>query len=177
VNWDHRKGIPDGFARLEREGLLIAFDGRVRSGDIDERSFVVLAGTRDERTQLICWCQIPWRRVGGIELDLGPGPAEGTCRINRVLNEPANPDVRVNGAQYLPDINALRRLQEINQGWIELRIALKGDLVADAPASPGDERGGHGVDANHLPPWLPQRPTGEGVEGSTFESWFTLSEG
>jgi hypothetical protein len=31
------------------------------------------------------------------------------------------------------------------------------------------------LDANHMGPGLPQRcPTGDGIEGGTFESWFTI---
>jgi competence ComEA-like helix-hairpin-helix protein len=48
----------------------------------------------------------------------------------------------------------------------ECRVVFKGDLVPDTE--------GRGVDANNLPFWLPDRPTGDGVEGGTMESYFTL---
>ena len=33
---------------------------------------------------------------------------------------------------------------------------------------------GGDLQADHLPEWLPKRKTGDGVEGGTFESWFTI---
>ena len=44
-------------------------------------------------------------------------------------------------------------------------VAVIGDLIRD--------RAGKAVDANHLPPWLKARPTGDCIEGGTFHSWFT----
>jgi hypothetical protein len=46
------------------------------------------------------------------------------------------------------------------------RVVVIGDYIR------GD--GGKAVDANHLPGWLNARPTGDGVEGGTFESWFLI---
>jgi len=45
---------------------------------------------------------------------------------------------------------------------------VNGDFIRD--------KNNRGVDANHLPPWLSGgRPTGDGVEGGTFESWLVVS--
>jgi hypothetical protein len=49
----------------------------------------------------------------------------------------------------------------------EFRIVVRGDFIRD--------RNGKGLDADHLPPWLPSRHSGDEVEGGTFESWFTLA--
>ena len=49
----------------------------------------------------------------------------------------------------------------------EYRVRVLGDLIRDAT-------GKRAVDANHLPPWLPDRPTGDCVEGGTFHSWFRV---
>lgn len=46
------------------------------------------------------------------------------------------------------------------------RVVVVGDFIR------GD--GGKAVDADHLPGWLPSRPTGDGVEGGIFESWFVI---
>lgn len=54
----------------------------------------------------------------------------------------------------------------ILDGLAKFRVFAKGDFIRD--------KSGHGVDGDHLPPWLPARPTGDGIEGGTFESWFTL---
>jgi len=41
-----------------------------------------------------------------------------------------------------------------------------GDFIRD--------RNKRAVDGNHLPPWVPNRPSGDGIEGGTFESWFQV---
>jgi hypothetical protein len=46
-------------------------------------------------------------------------------------------------------------------------VRVIGDLIRDAR--------GKAVDANHLPAWVPSRPTGDCIEGGTFHSWFTAS--
>ena len=46
---------------------------------------------------------------------------------------------------------------------------MKGDFIRDEK--------GLAVDADHLPPWLPNHGTGDGVEGGTFESWFRIELG
>jgi hypothetical protein len=59
------------------------------------------------------------------------------------------------------------------QGQTRVRVLLHGDLIADQPPAPGVA--GRGVDGNHLPPWLPTRRSGDGIEGGLFESWFTVN--
>jgi hypothetical protein len=60
----------------------------------------------------------------------------------------------------------------------QFRVIVKGDFIRDA--------NGHAVDGDHLPgdltpPWVPESPTayitGDGIEGGTFESWFTVVQG
>jgi hypothetical protein len=50
-----------------------------------------------------------------------------------------------------------------------VRVVVKGDFIRDASAKH------YAIDADHLPPWLPAHETGDGIEGGTFESWFTLA--
>jgi hypothetical protein len=50
-----------------------------------------------------------------------------------------------------------------------VRVLLHGDHIRDEK--------GRAVDGNHLPPWLPSRPTGDRIEGGLFESWFQLRRG
>jgi hypothetical protein len=166
ISWDHAGDHPRNFVgTLLQEGLLIAFDRHVRNGDIDQHSFLLLGPNRDDRTGFTCWCQLEPKRVGGVVLDLDQGPNPGTCRINGILDQPSQPNTMVNGAQYLisglPDALLRRDL--------ELRVVFKGDLVRDEARA--------GVDANHLPLWLPNEPSGDGVEGGTFESWFRIRAG
>src|SRR5439155_576088 len=71
-----------------------------------------------------------------------------------------DPNVAVNGAQFRPGLDFVE-----NQ---EYRVLLKGNFIRDA-------KNEKGIDADHLPPWLPNRPTGDGTEGGTFESWFVTA--
>lgn len=86
----------------------------------------------------------------------------GTFQILGIQNRPLIPDEFVNGARFLA-----ANVDRLPDGMY--RVILEGDLIRD--------RGGRGVDANHLPKWLPKRPTGDGVEGGIFQSWFALQEG
>ena len=47
-------------------------------------------------------------------------------------------------------------------------MRFNGDLVRD-------RRTRRGIDANHLPPWLPARRTGDCIEGGMFHSWFSVT--
>jgi hypothetical protein len=49
---------------------------------------------------------------------------------------------------------------------MRVRVLVNGDFIRDFD--------GRGVDADHLPKWLPDRRTGDGVEGGMFESWFSV---
>jgi len=50
----------------------------------------------------------------------------------------------------------------------KIRVLVRGDFVREATEKQ------RAIDADHLPPWVPARLTGDGIEGGTFESWFTL---
>jgi competence ComEA-like helix-hairpin-helix protein len=69
-----------------------------------------------------------------------------------------DPDELATGARFLP-----ARPFEPDR---EYRVMVKGDFIRD--------QDGRAVDANHLPKWLPDERTGDGVEGGLFESWFFL---
>lgn len=138
------------FANLQQDGLLVAFDKPVRNSDIHPRSFMVLEGHPDNQTQTICWCELQSESIGGIEF-------EERCNIKSQFG-PAPSNGLVNGAQFQPK-------KPLSPG-VTYRVVLQGDFIR------GEQD--RGVDANHLPPWLPKRHTGDGVEGGTFESWFVL---
>jgi DNA-binding beta-propeller fold protein YncE len=161
LNWAHRGTMPR--RELEENGLLLAFNRKVRAGDINRHTFIVLIGIEEDG--LIAWRELPTRQgrgseqVRGVELAVEEGP-NGTCRIEGVENPHPPANKFVNGAWFRPT--------RLPPGTHALRVVLKGDLIQDEHHL--------GVDANHLPPWLPQRPTGDGVEGGTFESWLTIDE-
>jgi hypothetical protein len=133
---------------------LIAFDRPVLNGDIHPHSFMVLAKRLDDQSGTECWCELPSKRVGGIKF-------ERDCEILSGFAETNDPNVAVNGAQFRPG-------QEFRPNQ-EYRVLLKGDFIRDAENE-------EGIDVDHLPPWLPQRHTGDGTEGGTFESWFVTAQ-
>jgi hypothetical protein len=95
--------------------------------------------------------------VGGVNLALTPG----TCQLDRVVDRfPAPAGTYVNGALFAIDPRQLRMQPRF-------RVVLKGDFIRDVADK--------AVDADHLPLWLPKRASGDGVEGGTFESWFSIT--
>jgi hypothetical protein len=152
INWAH--GEYASTERIREEGLLIAFDQGVRLGDVHRHSFVLLAERQDE-DDAVCWCELLAKSVQGIALLLD----EETGQIRGIDPHGCEgPDDLVNGAQFLP-------ASPLGPGTY--RVVLKGDMIRDEFC--------RGLDADHLPPWLPERPTGNWVQGGTFESWFTVA--
>jgi hypothetical protein len=141
-------------SNLNRDGVLIAFDRPVLNGDIHQHSFMVLVKHHDEQSRTDCWCELPIKRVGGVKF-------VRDCEILSDFVETNEPNAAVNGAQFRPGLNFVATQ--------EYRVLLKGNLIRDA-------KNEKGIDADHLPPWLPTRPTGDGIEGGTFESWFVTAQ-
>jgi hypothetical protein len=137
---------------LGAPAFLMTFAQRVHAEDITENTFRVLFGQRGDLDT--CWCEVVPRRVGGIHLQL----QNGCTPVGAIPPFPAPNGDLVEGAMFIPG--------QLRPGLY--RIELKGDLVRDL----NDK----GVDGNHLPPWLPARPTGDGVPGGTFESWLTITQ-
>jgi hypothetical protein len=157
INWVHPTPSLDNptnnitpIDNLNRDGVLIAFDRPVLNGDIHRHSFMVLDKRRNQESGTECWCELRISRVGGVRF-------EKDCEILSGFEETNDPNAAVNGAQFRPE-----RDFRPNQ---EYRVVLKGDFIRDA-------KNKKGIDADHLPPWLPECPTGDGTEGGTFESWF-----
>jgi DNA-binding beta-propeller fold protein YncE len=152
INWPH--GDYADPELLRRQGLLIAFDRPVRLGDIHRHSFLLLVEQWNSDSPVSCWCEARAERVKGLRLIVD----EQTCEIRGIDPDPCeDADDLVNGAQFIP-------IASLSAG--EYRVMLKGDLIRDDQC--------RGLDADHLPPWLPERHTGDWVEGGTFESWFII---
>jgi hypothetical protein len=151
INWTHRGAF--GLAEFRELGLLIAFDKAVHSDDIiapnGDHSLLVLARSFDPDNPLSCWRQVP----GKIE----PGNFTEPCNTSSQFTPQSG---LVFGLRFRPDTD----LSPFN----EVRVVLKGDLIRDEK--------GKGVDGNHLPPWLPKRRSGDGIEGGAFDSWFKLAQ-
>jgi len=151
INWLHnKKATASASNQIKNNGLLIAFDREVVNGDINPQTFLVLTAHNNEQTGLTCWCEVPPKRVGGVKLS-------DFCKaVNpESISDPA---AFVNGAQFIPG-RAFRP-------DALYRVVLKGNFIRDSK--------GKAVDADHLPNWLPGQESGDGVEGGTFESWFTF---
>lgn len=137
---------------FDQQELLIAFDQEVENADLNEHSIIVLQGRFDDQQGRTCWCELRAKDISGVHF-------EALCKLSNPQRvTAANP---ANGVRFTPG-----RGFEPGQQY---RVLVKGDFIRTLAD-------GKAVDADHLPKWLPDRPTGDGVEGGTFESWFTMRQ-
>jgi hypothetical protein len=166
INWTHAPKSSDEETdrdQLEGYGIIIAFNGKVRAGDINRHSFAVFASRGEESPAgpTDCWCELRPKLLSAARLK--PSPTEACPQL--IPDEGAfysDADEFVNGASFLPETG-------FHPGEV-YRVILKGDLIR-ADAGDGVWRS---LDGNHLYPWVPARPSGDGIEGGTFESWFRV---
>jgi hypothetical protein len=151
ISWAHG-GIrpPDdpqdesGNRRIE---LMIRFDGEVEARDLTAGALQLWLSRGFEANYAI-WLQA--------RTDLEPVAFGGEgCEIEPEVGEAG----RINGVRLIGRVPARYYLSEY-------RVLVKGHFIRDAQ--------GRALDADHLPGWLPDRPTGNGIEGGTFESWFAV---
>jgi DNA-binding beta-propeller fold protein YncE len=161
VSWRHKGLIPR--SELQERGLVIAFRndtfperGKVLAKDLDDISVMVLAefqeGQRGESART-CWCQLRAKQVAGVML-------REPCSTE-VAQDGPEPDGFCDGALYV-----FADPGSIPGRGTRLRVLVNGDLIRD--------RKGRGVDADNLPDWVPDRDSGDGIEGGMFESWFRV---
>jgi hypothetical protein len=127
----------------------------VRNGDIHLQSFIVLQGFSLQNNVAVAWVELQPEAMGGVQF-------ASRCRITQEFQRGADADAMVNGAMF-----TIRG--SVSGGSNIYRVIIKGDFIRD--------QNGRGLDGDHLPPWVPGRRSGDGVEGGTFESWFVLSAG
>lgn len=149
INWRHARETP--LSALGGE-VIIAFDRALDPADLTQErlreAFIVETHHDHQITDQLrveCWCRLIGEyRAFQLTARCDPGspPLQGGTQIDAIAFRPS------------PNFQAGRRY----------RVRLYGDLIRD--------EAGRAVDANHLPPWLPDRPTGDCIEGGTFESWF-----
>jgi hypothetical protein len=156
INWTHGATHTEAQARKKfANGLLIAFDSEVRNIDIHSQSVLFLRRHEDVKNKVNCWCEVP-ATISGANLD------NNKCKIDfeniKILKN--GTDVAVN--------SALITVKDLGPG--DYRVAVKGDFIRNW-------KNGKALDADHLPDWLPNSPTGDGIEGGLFESWFTIGNG
>ena len=135
--------------------LVVGFDSEVVTEDLHNVS-VAVEFRRNENGAL-CWCEPQFRIEAG---NLKPA---------------CNPKGEFTGAAPGVITNAVRirigNTRSVIEAHDVIRVRVKGDFIRGRHHVTGKMRG---VDADHLPDWLPGRITGDGIEGGTFESWFRL---
>ena len=155
ISWPHNGTFTLANLRKANLRLLIAFDNKVQSIDLTVDSLAVLIPTHGT-------LQTAWDEA---DIKVIPGNFATTGVVTSPFAAIApGPGINVNGVEIgLPEIV----LKLINT---KLRVLARGDFIRDATSKQ------RAIDADHLPPWLNTRPTGDGIEGGTFESWFTLTD-
>jgi len=148
INWSHGDRLPlqPGAAPPE---AIVAFTNEINPADIHGHSFIIETNNRvlidrELKLSVECWCQL----VGKYR----PVRLRRRCTIGE-----EDPGAPVTAMAFRPSPGFLPGR--------EYRVRVIGDFIRD--------RSGKAVDANHLPPWLKARQTGDCIEGGTFHSWFT----
>jgi hypothetical protein len=173
--------LPDGSEGL---GLVIEFTGPVMVGFTDapgrlpdevdaDHVFQVLARPREPQDRFLdCRCPLAGGRVFPAEVTGKDG--DGVITGAKVLPGPAAP-----AAAYVLSREALDRFNGFERQ--ELWAVLRGDFVREATGNPDDPQPGRAIDAEFVRGELPtgDRPSGSpfGIQGGTFESWFTVRQG
>ncbi len=186
INWKHAERIPfDAIAR----GLVVAFDTPVMAGDLhaDSIHLQVQHEGRLVELPLQCWCDLPLSRE-----DLEPGRLERDCDAQTQFD----PGVDANGMATAVRIGqqVLPKLFGAMQGKpVKLRLLVNGDFIRGLHH---DTKQLRALDADHIPKLVPPSPpnppqpgavpewlqpqdervSGDGIEGGTFESWFTIEQ-
>ncbi|MBP6468937.1 MAG: helix-hairpin-helix domain-containing protein, partial [Chloroflexi bacterium] len=154
INWKHGQATDPGL--LKEMGLLIAFDNEVWNEDIHRHSVRLLVERFDQEAMTVCWCEVWPEVLQGVRF-------KDFCDPFSSFEEfpPGDPGIPVNGVRFFP-------ARGFDMG-VTFRVIVQGDFIRDVK-----ERA---VDGDHLPPYVPNRRSGDGLEGGTFESWFVLGEG
>lgn len=154
ISWPHNGNLPLGTLRVGKERLLIAFNGNVQSIDLTTDSVAVLFPTIGAQQQAT-WSEAKIQVLPGNFATPGDVTSSFTG-VAPALGTPANGLAIVVPEFFVTLVNT------------KIRVELRGDFVRDmnSPA--------RAINVDHLPLWVPNRLTGDGIEGGTFESWFTL---
>ncbi len=176
INWRHNDTFKlTDIPTIPEFGLIIAFDQEILPETISEQTFDVLRrGDQDEQGGVRCYCSL----VGvatPVRVVTVTGANLPQCGQEIVGFQPLGSGQQATGALF-------RHMKgssptPLTKG--DYRVIVRGDLIlgtqkmflangtTDHPA----------LDANHLGPGLSKRcPTGDGIEGGAFESWFTIIE-
>jgi hypothetical protein len=155
VSWDHN-GNTVNLSDLIKPGLGIAFSDSVQAADLTRNSIALLVPGGS--LQLMYWQ----------ELEITITPGDFTTLGNASSAFGASSAASVNGLQFAVDEQLDGNLRAIADAFngIPFHVVVKGDFIRDTH--------GQALDGDHLPPWLPNKTSGDGIEGGTFESWFVF---
>lgn len=170
ITWNHGGNTPK--ATIDATGLIIAFDEPVLSATLNEHTVQVLVRheEQDERFSRYCYCNVKGKITPLQEViaECGKVDASKAKEANMAANAVRfDPMLGNEVKKWAPD---------------KYRVVVKGDFIlGEKEITLPDGTTVHpALDANHLGPGLLQFPakgrcpTGDMVEGGTFESWFEI---
>ena len=144
---------------LLNPGLGIAFSGKVQAGDLTVDSLAVLVPVAN--SAFTTWEEVLIRITPGdfaVVGDVSSAFTPGTA-------------AQVNGVIIKLDAKAFRQFEDLQPPAQKVRVIAKGDFIRDTTSNQ------RAIDGDHLPPWLPNHSTGDGIEGGFFESWIAIKQG
>lgn len=173
ISWEH--GGEVAFEEFVERGFFIRFDNYVRREDLHHHSVRMLLGRTEGEDPLMTYVELS---------SLPKVLADGSRRepfLDIIGLYFESPQCSLDGFSEAPDaefVNGvwLRLSKEAREELssqrgekredLQVRIQVVGDFIRD--------RNDLALDGNHLPAWVPKRPSGDGIQGGTFESYFTL---
>lgn len=172
LSWVHGGNLATGMDELDRllrggPGIAIAFDNPVRIDGViqdvvgNDRPGSVVFELLARQRESPCWCPLELLCLPFDDFDDADG------RITSVeARDPDDlqPETPALGFQLVLDPEGDVQLEE-GLGSL-LKVVFRADFALDGE--------GRAVDGNHVGGGVPDRPSGNGSEGDTFESWFTV---
>ncbi|HUA58215.1 MAG TPA: hypothetical protein VML19_05635 [Verrucomicrobiae bacterium] len=165
VSWKSNGAtVPQATLGLQGGGLSIAFTGPVQAADIGSHSVILSVpgppvGATGFVTSLIQWFDVPITITAGNFATVGD--------LTSAFTAGADASGHANGISIKLTRAIFDAIEELKAQ--EARVTVKGDFIRDGTSS------ARALDGDHLPPWLPARPTGDGIAGGTFDSWFVIA--
>jgi DNA-binding beta-propeller fold protein YncE len=163
ISWTHG-GVFGSPQNLLNKELSIAFTAQVQFKDISQQSVQVLVPTKGTTTGMVIWAELTTPVV-----TIQGGSFASTGNVSTVFTAGDSSTQLANGLQIKFNQEVVKILDEVPDKNLPVWVRVRGDFIRDASQAM------QAVDGDHLPPWLPTRSTGDGIEGGTFESWFTLT--
>lgn len=163
VSWAPASGVTGSVTMghlFTKPGLKIAFTSAVQSTDLTSNTISLLAPVPvATQPDAIFWAEVP--------LTITPGNFATVGDITSAFTPVVVPAV-ANGVAFFANEKDVKLFTASARSHKPVHVLVKGDFIRDNSAKQ------RGLDGNHLPPWVPARPSGDGIEGGTFESWFTV---